>query len=504
MNQTKEIATPNTFSDIENNTFLYADKDKNLRNNDSLAHVKLLMENGLDSSESRINIEFVTDMGERLEDQPFNSSYDYSFDGEEIIYDTGIRYLKSLERSYQAALKDVATGTFSEYHAKRQQAFYDQGHLIKNWLNDSENNSHIVLFSLCPPDNEQSEDESKKQSFKPNRKMASIQLHSKNGDGTATTNAFSLDGLTPELLQLLFDKLGVDAKANASTLDQLLEPIYINSIYSADNATKSIISIYDELLQNFNNGRLFQQGIDINKNVVEANSFVSSRPEVYELYKQIISEVAHSLEQHKVTSDLDNIVTNKLSNAFNNSNDIPSSLNLNVDGEFNDYMASNLIDYLRQKAIPEYLTKLIQQQQNSVYLDSSSNGSYSDIGSAGAGAVASGKSYDGGCPTSSISSLSNISAQAQELGISQVVNKPPKLTWRKGRCVVPNCPSIKKNKDVDVADCSVCRECQKKYDKGIDPVKEYKPSIYDFFQNFAESIIEAFLSESDNKEIKNK
>jgi len=127
-----------------------------------------------------------------------------------------------------------------------------------------------------------------------------------------------------------------------------------------------------------------------------------------------------------------------------------------------------------------------------------SNSGYGDIGAAGADAVASGKTYDGGCPTSgTASSTVNISSQAQELGLNRIVNNPQKLTWRKGRCVVPNCPSLKKNKEVDVADCSVCRDCQKKYDKGIDPVKEYKPSFYDFFQKFAESIIEAFLSEKD-------
>ncbi len=483
----------------------YFEQNYRLRNNDSLAHVRLLIEEGLNlANEHRIHVEFITDMGERLENQPFHSSFNYTFDDQEIIYDTGILYLKSLERSYQAALKDVATGTFSEYHAKRQQAFYEQGHIIKNWLNDSTNSSHILLFSLCPTEDEQSVEESKRQSFKPERKMASIQLHSKNDDGTATTTAFSLDGLTPKLLQQLLDKLGIDGTVEGSTLDQLTKPVYINNSYSAEFATENIINSYDELLQQTYTDSTYKQGINVQKNIVEANSFVGSQSEVYSLYKQIIIEVASSLEKQKVNSGLASMVSGKLSNAFSDKNSMPAYLNLRVGNDFDEFMASDLIDYLRQKAIPEYLTNLLQQPKTAVQLDSYDHDRYVDIGSAGASAVASGRSYDGGCPTSSIvSSASMLSSQAQELGITQIVNNTQKLTWRKGRCVVPNCPSIKKNKDVDVADCSVCRDCQDKYDKGIDPVREYKPSIYDFFQKFAESIIEAFLSEDELGKEKN-
>jgi hypothetical protein len=496
MSRTAEYTEQKKLSSLSNDV---VDDSYALRNNDSLAHVRLLSEDVYNpTSEHRIKVEFVTDMGERLENQPFNSSFDYSFDGQEIIYDTGILYLKSLERSYQAALKDVAMGTFGEYHAKRQQAFYEQGQIIKNWLNDDTNKSHILLFSLCPTEDEQNIEESKKQSFKPDRKMASIQLHSKNSDGSATTNAFSLDGLTPQILQQLFDKLGIDAQANESTLNQLVEPVFINNSYSAEFVTENIIDSYDDLLSKNNPVKTYRQGIDIQKNMVEANSFVSSKPEVYELYKQIIVEVASSLDERRVSSGLDTLISSNLSNAFITKETIPSCLNISVGNSFNEFMASELIDYLRQKAIPEYLTKLLSLSNSNTDQVNISNSGYGDIGAAGADAVASGKTYDGGCPTSgTASSTVNISSQAQELGLNRIVNNPQKLTWRKGRCVVPNCPSLKKNKEVDVADCSVCRDCQKKYDKGIDPVKEYKPSFYDFFQKFAESIIEAFLSEKD-------
>lgn len=47
--------------------------------------------------------------------------------------------------------------------------------------------------------------------------------------------------------------------------------------------------------------------------------------------------------------------------------------------------------------------------------------------------------------------------------------------WKDGKCVVKNCPSQAKRQNVKVGPCSVCRDCQTIFDKGIDPASVYRP-----------------------------
>ena len=447
----------------------YESETQNKLNNDPLAHVYLLLQGLSDARiEERIWLEFTTDMGERLESQPFCSSYHYTYDGEEIIYDTGISYLESLKNSCIAAQHDVVSGTFSKYHLDRQIAFYEQGQIIKNWLDDTSNKHHLLLLSLCPTVAELSTAEAKKQSFKPDRQMASIQLHTKNSDGSATTIAFSLDGLTPERLQLLFDNLGFDALAASDTMAQLTQPIYINESYEPAEAVANIINGYDQLL-NRATGNMHKQGIDTSRNIVEANSFVRNNPEAYELYRNIINEVALSLQSRRVEPGLQSLVYRQLVVPYGvKKANIPDQIKLSVGDYFDKKKAASLIDYLRTKAIPEYLTQKLEmgevKQVGPSTAYRSSDGDGFSIGSAGVNAQAAGKSYDGGCPSSSgqasgqSGSSLNSSEQARQLGLSN--NTVVKYSYKKGFCVVPNCPSLKLDRKVLVGPCSVCKDCQ--------------------------------------------
>lgn len=477
-------------------------------NNNPLAHVNLLLQGyGDKTTEERIKLEFMTDMGERLENQPFCSSYHYTYDGREIVYDTGILYLESLKNSCIAARQDVASGAFPQYHLDRQIAFSEQGQIIKNWLDDTCDNRHLLLLSLCPTEHELSKSEAKKQSFKPDRQMASIQLHVKNSDGSANSIAFSLDGLTPERLQELFDKLGVDAIAATDTMTQLTLPVYIDDSFEASDAVTKIISSYDQLLYEAT-GKLHQQGIDINRNIVEANSFVSQHPEAYQLYRDIVSEVALSLRTNAVTPGLHNLVYQGLAQPYiNKSANIPLAIQLETGGYFNKTKASRLIEYLRAKAIPEYLTQKLENphdyKSRHTTHNSVSDGGGITIGSAGVDAQISGKTYDGGCPTSSQSTTTNqnnsLSAteQAKQMGLNK--NVIVKYQYQKGYCVVPNCPSAKLDFKVMVGPCSVCRDCQENlYDKGVDAVKYYEKSFFEIISEMCEAIFnEVFCTKDD-------
>lgn len=419
---------------------------RELKNNDPLAHVYLLQDSYDGAiADHRMHTEFVTDMGERLENQPFRSTFQFRVREDEIIYDTGLEFIASLHKSCIAAEKDVAIGTFSDYHVARQEAFMRQGVKVLEWANDPKIQSHVIAFSLCPPGSEVSIAEAKKQSFKPDRMMASIQVHTKN-NGFGETIAFSLDGLTIARLQLLLDRLGLSESVSATTLEQLGALIHLDNSESAEASVDKIIRLYDEICQE-QDGFLYQQGINIEKNTVEANDFVVAHPEAYKLYKSVVQGVAESLNS-RVTRNLSQTVRQQL--AIHYYTQQPPQFLLLSEGDYLDErLAASLIEYLRRKAIPEYLTKQLLEQKRAG--DTVANAAAYDIGSAGVEATLAGREYSSACPTSGSAVLSAEAAlqeQASLLGINKtaVVYELPSPVLSKGEFdVIPigSCPMCK-------------------------------------------------------------
>ena len=427
-----------------------------VKNNDPLAHVYLLQDS-YDRSIARHRMynEFNTDMGERLKGQPFLGTYKYVYNGSEIIYDTGLRYFASLEQSYQAAKDDVRRGEFNDYHVLRQQAFLDQGVKVAHWLEHDIDAPHMVVFSLCPSSDELSPDEARKQSFKPDRQMASIQIHSRCADGGFAMTAFSLDGLTLERLQELLYELGSDAAVASTTLEQLNKPLYIDDSRESSDLARYIIDMYDAMLAEANNSTLFTQGIHVEKNMVEANSFVKNHPETFELYSTVITEVAQSLES-SVTPALAATLRDQLAIHYSQ-HTVPHFLTLRPGDALTNVTASAIIDYLRTQAIPEYLTERLPGKVRSATSSWGTSADYS-IGAAGSVAVAADRQYDGACPSSGaiISAQDSLQQQAMQMGI----NKPVSSLYE-----VPR--SILSKGDYDVIPIGSCPVCGSECGTGI-------------------------------------
>lgn len=462
-----------------------------LLNNNPLAHVNLLLSADLqfdDSLENRIQLEFITDIGERLENQPFNSSYGLSYNKGHIVYDTGLDYLATLDNSVIAARQDVANGIHSEYHLRRQTAFRQQGNILHNWLIDDNSSDHLIFFSLCPESSELSNTEAQRQCFKTDRLMASIQLHSKLGGGRARTTAFSLDNLTLLRLQQLFDSLGIDSRVGSSTLDQLLQPVFVNNC-SDSELVGQIIETHDQGLYQ-DTAQYHSQGIDTEKNIVEANTFVRSHPETYSLYRQAIEEVATSLTNNEVSSGLADIV-HSLSLPYMKKFNRPNSLKIYKGNRFSDYEATAFMEYLRQQAIPEYLTNILNQpvSQSNYVSDGTSFVGGISIATAGYDAQISGRSYEGACVGSGNNFLQSNNSASEQITKMGQNNKNVKIkyTYKPGYCVIPHCPSLKKRYKVPVGPCSVCESCQKLYDQGLDAVKVREPSLLDIIIHYCQN-----------------
>jgi hypothetical protein len=411
------------------------------KNNDALAHVYLIHENSIQDIENRIYTEFVTDIGERLVDQPFYGSYRYDFDGKEVVYDTGLRLFESLQKSVLAAEQDVRSGFHDEYHLRRQEAFYQQGLELFKWLVDEHSSKHLMFISLCPDYQELRPEEATKQGFKPDRKMASIQLHSKT-EGGYVSKTFSLDNLDIDGLNKIAHELYIDNISASSTIDLLSMPIYIDDNSSSDAVAADLINKHDQLLLE-RTGALHRQGINLNKNVVEANEFVAKHNETYELYLNIVYEVAHSLKNGLINYKLAHLIDDSLLKQYGD--DRPKELVFKEGDLFYESNARLIVEYVRSRAIPEYLnSKLIINKSYQTNISTS----YSDIGAAGVGAYTNGKEYNGSCPSSGIfgvnvSKSSALSAQAAFMQLIEVAYETPKpIMTKNGYNVIPigSCP----------------------------------------------------------------
>ncbi|MCB9817668.1 hypothetical protein H6795_04065 [Candidatus Nomurabacteria bacterium] len=421
------------------------------KNNDPLAHVRLLQES-YDSAVAyhRMRVEFITDMGERLEDQPFMSQYSYTYDDSEITYDTGLQYMKSLQLSYEAAKHDVARGGFDVYHEERQKAFLQQGELLLDWLQQPSNDTYLLLISPCPPEEELNPNEARRQSFKQKRMMASLQLHAKNSLGQGQTIAFSLDGLTLERLNELLDTLNIHADVASSSLEQVTIPILVTADSTPSETASAIVEEYDSLRNHENPSAVYQQGVDTNKSVTEANSFVEKHPEAFDLYRTIIEEVAVSM-QVGVTRRLKQTIDDYLVRQYKEKA-VPRFLKIDVGQTLTESIGSAMIDYLRKQAIPEYLTQKLHSS-NEPQMVNDTHGSY-DIGSAGATAMSEGREYDSACASSSNAASVNPAihsgTQRRELGLmNKAAYETPKPIFSKGAYDV-----------IPIGACPVCgNEC---------------------------------------------
>ena len=445
-------------------------KTELLKNNDPLAHVDLYLElDDRELVERRTYIEYVTDMGERLVEQPFKKSFEYSVDGDNLISDTGVYLNTFLEKGYQAAVNDVRERGFDESHALRARAFYEQLPQLREWFADKSDATHKVFFSLCAPKSELNEYEARRQGFKQERLLASIQLYEKTHTGIKL-HAFSLDGLSLARLSELYTVFGVEDAVAASTIEQLIRPLSIDATMPANEAVESIIYHYDKLLGE-ETGHRYVQGVDHTKFKKEANAHVEEHGDAYDLYRQTIIEVANSLKIGKVTNRLGDIVNELKFSIVTHEAIVPPELRLQSGQPMRRDAAAGVIDYLRTKAIPHYLTTKLETKSDAS--SGSSGTSYQDVSAAGAQAVVNNISYEGACASSDmpltakneISELGSVYNRANSL-------KPEEWVWTSGKCVVENCPT--KPSKTTVGPCSVCVGCQSIYDSGKDPKQLYR------------------------------
>lgn len=359
------------------------------RNNDPLAHIYRLAEaQDFDSIEEQIKTEFVTDIAERAKDQHFYGVFEYDLLGNDLISSTGLSLAGMLEAGLEAASGDGIT-----YGIARAEALCAQLPIILDWARSDEM-SQLAFFSLAPDTAELDPQNAKKLYFKQDRMMSSNWLFEKSETGV-TMHAFSFDNHTLATHHEALQRLGLETLSSATTLDELTVAHYL-TYDTAREAVAAVRSIHDEILQEKDPTRKsYYFGKVDNHTQTSANQLIDSCSEGYELYKEAILASFESLRIGYVTPRFSDLIRT-LRDGFRGFESPVKVLNKRAFRHVDSEDISELMSYLRSKAIPHY----VYGEQGITLAES------------GASAISRGVSYDGACPSSE--QLSPAAAQAAE------------------------------------------------------------------------------------------
>lgn len=408
-----------------------------LRSDDALAPVFTLLEHqSFEEAEPQIKIEYVTDMGERAKKRYVNKSFDLRVEGNDILYDlTGKSYREMMAGGLKAAKIDADNDSRWDY--SKHQAEIQAGHIdqLLEWYQSDDKNC-VMINSLCPEDEELPATTAELLNFKTDRMMSMNWLFAKTERGLVM-HAFSLDGLTLEKVGVLSNQLGIEEKPAATALEQLTR---LTKLPFTDGATavETIRRQHDEKLDQEEPGNAAHYfGTKQNfEAVMDANSFVESRPQAYETYKRAVRGLASSLVTGKVCRELANL-SNDLRVGFELDN-APGALLLAENSPLTLDSSRAFMDYLRRQALPHY----IYEGHN---LQRTYGSSEVSVAYAGAAAVSSGSSYDGACPGAA--SAGTLAEQHANGELAAAMNVHGRKEFSSRYC--PNClPKPKGNKNV--------------------------------------------------------
>jgi len=393
--------------------------EQRLLNNDALADVFLLLENDSEAStniEAQIKKNYLSDMSERsgteTQERHFYLQVDYKVRGYDLVADEVSSYRGMMEGGLQAAWEDAKNDSDLIYALKRSQVQVKHIDMLLDWYRSGDQRA-VRISSLCPEETEISGKAAKKANFKPDRLMASEWIFERTADGMRM-HAFSQDNLTLQHLQAINKILGIKDKVAESTLQEM-DKLVITPFSSGLKLRDAQQQALDDILSNKNGGK-YHYGIRVSDyDARSSNEMVLSKPEAEELWVNSVKAVSESLRRRAVSEELAGIAS-VLRKDFA-AGTVPIELGLNKNHSISIDQARNFMDYLRKRAIPQYIFGDLGVIQTSESYSSGSD--YGGIASAGSYAVSKGISHEGDCQTSGTAATANTPA-AQAAAKAQI------------------------------------------------------------------------------------
>lgn len=486
-------------------------EQKRFLNNDPLAHVFLRLEAGrFDAVDVQIQDEYRTDMTERSEvttgpeaktgAEPFSLSFNYVWQGDELVYEPTGKSMNSMLGSGVAVERANRAGDENyQYHLERALVLAGHGPAIADWWRSKPETSAIIA-SLCPPETEVEPQIAELGNFKTHRNMASVWFLEATETGV-TVRVTSQDNLTLEGLQEIYGEMDMDVQVHGTTIEELAE-IRQTSIRNNFLAYKRFTGIHDRHLDErfAEPDEKHFQGIKNNGNVKDALSLVEDHKEAESVYKNAIEAVAVSMEQRKIDRSLAQLIL-ELRQPFKGPSKIPEALR--ISGALTVDQARFFMDYLIRQALPEaiYGDSQTHKDETRAVLETVGDSGTGGVAAAGAYAAENGISRDGYCPT-------NDTAEAQNATAESAMGVSAKKEFESHFC--PNClpkpvagktvRAYRKNGRIGCHDCGFEQDvCTKRVTKqGRQPSAE-PDRVVDMFEPVANFFRQARLQQIVNQ-----
>jgi hypothetical protein len=415
---------------------LAIDPENRLLNNDALADVFLLLENNNDFSkvEDYVDKNYLSDMSERsgteTKEKHFYLGIDYRVNGDDLVADQVTSYREMMDGGLKAAWSDASADRDLMYALRRAQVQAKHIDMLLDWYRSGDPNC-VRISSLCPTTQEVPEHIAKKANFKQERLMASEWIFERTADGIRM-HAFSQDNLTLEALQEINNVLGINDQAAVSTLDEM-DKLVRTPFSSGTIFVEAQRQAHDDILSRKNGGK-HHHGIKVSDHDIRSsNEMVLAKPDAQELWRNSVKAVADSLSKKQVSQELAAIILD-LRAGFNGSI-TPIELGLHEMHPITIDQARNFMDYLRKRALPQYIfgdPELIAHDSEASYGSGASG-----IASAGSYAFSNGISHEGDCQTSGTASTKNATQGASKGQIESAMNVYVKQEFKSEWC--PNC-----------------------------------------------------------------
>lgn len=395
--------------------------EQRLYNNDPLAHVFLRLEaDKFVDIEAQVRAEYRGDMSERSEitskevensdEKPFYTVFNYRLEGDDLVYtETGKSLNELLADGTTAAEADYETDQDSYgYHLDRAKVLASHGPAMVRWRKQNPQQAAMVA-SLCPSAKELAPQVAKLGNFKLHREMSSNWILEPTDEGIQV-HVFSLDHLTLEGLQAIYDELGINVEVANTTLQEVQQIRQLN-VTGGQAAKDKITSIHDAFLSRiYPYSAPYYQGVKHNHKQEQAYALVTAKPEAENMYVNAVESVAQSLMVGYIHPSLGKLLM-ELRSAYPSADKLPPALQLG--GRLSLEQAREFMEYLHLQALPEYIFGDRKEHQkfraqNNLASDS---GGYSGVASAGSYASTNEISREGACPTSGGGLMAQSSAE---------------------------------------------------------------------------------------------
>jgi hypothetical protein len=297
-----------------------------------------------------------------------------------------------------------------------------------------------------------------------NEEYAVKRRYHKAEDGSLAMYVFILHSPSVKVFNDYHNRIGAGLPPAIDAMG-ILENCYARKIpsgISIDEFIQNDVDIYDATLADHHPGQDFVFGIPVDDaaEIPNSNDVIRKQKPLLNIYKDAVCALGRS---NWVISPEIIAIDKKLTLGLNFTEG--EALRLDDSRKLLDGVHQYIMSTLNNASTAEL--DMLSELEDSDY-----SAAYSVTGHYGGAARDAGLRYESSaCPTVINSASANeLAGLEQAFRLKQESRK--NWEWKRGVCVVKECPS--RPSKTDVGPCSVCRKCQDIFDQGKNPKKTYK------------------------------